>query len=46
VYCRKRRLVTPGTTGWPGRHGDPFAPGACSRELVIALVCAAQVALG
>ena len=21
VYCRKRRRVTPGTTGWPGCHG-------------------------
>src|SRR5580704_5300269 len=35
VYCRKRRRLTPGTTGWPGCHTDPVAPWACSRGLSV-----------
>src|ERR1700677_3717195 len=35
VACRKRRRETPGTTGWPGCHGDPAAPCSRSGEFVI-----------
>src|ERR1700733_883160 len=49
VYCRKRRRLTPGSTGRPGCHNGPLAPCAWScelSELVILAVCAPQTAHG
>src|ERR1700728_1102485 len=39
VYCRKRRRLTPGTTGWPGCHTGPVGPCGCSRELSELVIC-------